>query len=63
VLFFDLSLGLAADFPADPLPVRAKAERDHPTPTARTGLVMDAVAVDVPAVVSVIEGDAVLAEP
>jgi hypothetical protein len=42
-LVLDLGLGLAADLPADPLPVRVKAERNHPAPASRTGLVEGAV--------------------
>jgi hypothetical protein len=56
-LVLDLGPGLAADFPADPLAVRIKPERDHPAPAPGTGLVMGAV----PAVRPVIEVDAVFA--
>jgi hypothetical protein len=49
--------GLAADLLADPLPVGGVAERHHPAPPARTGLVVSAV----PAVVPVVEVDAVFA--
>jgi hypothetical protein len=45
------------DLPADPLPVRVKAERDHPAPAPGTGLVQGAV----PAVAPVAEVDAVFA--
>jgi hypothetical protein len=56
-LVLDLSPGLPADFPAEPLSVRVKTERDHPAPAPRTGLVMSAV----PAVRPVIEVDTVFA--
>src|SRR6266487_563655 len=56
-LVFDLGPGLAADLPADPLPVRDITERDHPAPPARTGLVVSAV----PAVVPMVEVDAIFA--
>ena len=53
----DLSLGLAADLLADPLSVRAEAERNHASPAPVTGPVVGAV----PAVRAVIEVDAVFA--
>jgi hypothetical protein len=45
------------DLPADPLPVRVKAEGDHPAPPPGTGLVPGPV----PAVSPVVEVDAVFA--
>ena len=48
---------LAADLLADPLPACVEAERDHPALAAGTGLVVSAV----PAVVPVVEVDAVFA--
>jgi hypothetical protein len=56
-LVLDLSLGLAADLLAEPLPARAEANRNHTAPPSGTGSVVNAV----PAVRAVIEVDAVVA--
>ena len=48
-LVLDLGPGLAADLFAEPLPVRGRAERDHPAPVTRTDLVVSAVPAVTPA--------------
>ena len=53
----DLSLGLAADLPAQTLPIRIEPQRDHTSPAPSAGLMKGTV----PAVAPVVEVDAVFA--
>jgi len=54
-LVLDLSLGLAADLPAQTLPVRAETQRDHPALAPGAGLVKGAVAAVAPVVENSVE--------